>query len=1177
MTADTPRPISNDAEAGTLRDALQQALGWVRPREVRIATAYLTPDGFLALRSGLEGAKSVRVLLGERPFLNRGGPSDVLGQPSDGDELRGPTEAINWHNFLEGDYPWLLLTHEERAELLSRGADPSASAFDLTAWERVRALVRFLQRNGVEVRRYLGPEAGKVPEGSVLDHRSSHARLHAKAYILASADSHFATIGSSNLTRAGLEHNIELNLASSDAALAGELEHWFDTKWAQGQDCTSEFVERLEECVLFGRRYTPWQVFIKSLHAAYGRFLVLGLSEDIAERLADFQQHAVQRCIALVERHWGVMLCDSVGLGKTFEGLAILAEFARRRDGRAQALVISPAQLTENWSSDRFAQYGIVGRTVTMESLPRLVDLDEVEDASDRVQRERLLRTYQDVDIVLVDESHNFRNSQTKRYRALMEILRGGKQDKRLVLMTATPINNSVWDLYWQLMLITRGDDAWWEGRGPVPNLRNAFNVVEQGAGGSGLLDTMLLSLVRRTRHDIRARQEAGEAIEVAGQPLRFPQHEIPHAIGYSLQDAYGDIYRDVLDVVENLNFAVYQLESYGVDTGAKDSSARLRQRNTNFVGLMRTILLKRMESSVAALTHTVRSMSDYLDLFVSQLSEGRVVTPKQAYQLRVVLGDSLRDSELDPEDEDAPDVLQDLLPAPAKRDQAERLRRDVDEDRRRLRALLARLDHLDQTWGPGGDPKARAVRDLIEGLPPTDDHGLPSKVVIFTNYRDTAEYLFDQFCDVDPGPLRTRSNLSDKRWLSLLTGADDHRRRQAVLERFAPLAAHRDTQPLDDAELLARVQPLRADGIDVLIATDVLSEGQNLQDAQYLVNYDLPWNPVRLIQRAGRIDRLNSPHERVYIHNVMPEQGLEDLLNLVRGLTIKLETIEDAVALDASVLGEQIEAREIDRIMAIRAGGEEADEIYREEERSQGLDAALEGLNRYLDIMRETATGEVREIPDGVYSIRAGPESGIYLMLRMPEDASGEVFWRWYPLADAAHPVTSPSDVLERIAASRDEPRLELLGDENPFTHLAQPLQAAVHQIGDTWLQMAEAQGPSPLIRKLKRLLQRDDLLQADEELWEKFSEWANRPQPSDATRRPSMRDRVRTINQIRVDTELATLRGALGELWGAIEAEGLDRPLPRPQTRKPSLLDLELVAWELVIGPDGLAHGDA
>ncbi|GAI51274.1 unnamed protein product, partial [marine sediment metagenome] len=172
-----------------------------------------------------------------------------------------------------------------------------------------------------------------------------------------------------------------------------------------------------------------------------------------------------------------------------------------------------------------------------------------------------------------------------------------------------------------------------------------------------------------------------------------------------------------------------------------------------------------------------------------------------------------------------------------------------------------------------------------------------------------------------------------------------------------------------------------------LLIATDVLSEGQNLQDAQYLINYDLHWNPVRMIQRAGRIDRLFSPHDKVYIYNVMPEQGLEDLLKLVSSLTRKLETIEDAIALDASVLGEQIEAKQLDKILAIRRGGAQAESVYLEGERNQGLDEGMELLNQYLEIMKNYATEDVAKIPDGVYSIKNGPESGIYIMLQMPEE----------------------------------------------------------------------------------------------------------------------------------------------------------------------------------------------
>ncbi|MCA9850137.1 MAG: hypothetical protein KC461_05750, partial [Dehalococcoidia bacterium] len=250
----------------------------------------------------------------------------------------------------------------------------------------------------------------------------------------------------------------------------------------------------------------------------------------------------------------------------------------------------------------------------------------------------------------------------------LMEILTGGKPDKRVLLLTATPINNTIWDLYNQLSLITRNNDGWYAGRGPIADLRSTFRAVEKGEGGPGLLDAMMLSLVRRSRHDIRAREAAGESVEVGGQPLRFPRHEFPEAVTYSLQNLYGAIYHEVLDVVQNLNFAVYQLESYGVRTGAEDTEERVKQRNANFVGIMKTILLKRMESSVVALQSTVASMTEYLDLFLSTLDRGQVITPKQAQRIRAVLGGSLPDAEIEATDWDprAVNALREEHPAPA-------------------------------------------------------------------------------------------------------------------------------------------------------------------------------------------------------------------------------------------------------------------------------------------------------------------------------------------------------------------------------------------------------------------------------------------------------------------------------------------------------------------------------
>ncbi len=1177
MTNDHPLPIANDKSTGSMGDCLLGALQRVLPRNVCIATAYFTPDGFLSLKSGLEAAKSVRLLLGERPFMNRRGPKDVLAQPGEADELQGPAESVDWYTFLEGGYPWLLLSHQERVQLLERGEDKSREVFDLSAWERVKALVNFLKRDGVEVRRFLGNDVGKVAEGKVLDYQSPHTRLHAKAYLFNGEMANFAAVGSSNLTKSGLTGNAELNLATYDNELVKQLDGWFDSKWELGQDCREEFIQRLEECVLFGRRYTPWQVFLKSLHVAYGRFLELGLSEDIANRLAGFQQHAVQRCLSLLERHWGALLADSVGLGKTYEGLGILAEFANRRDARTRALIICPAQLESNWSPDRLAQYGIMGETVSMESLSQLVDLDEVK-SLERARRTQRLRRYQErFDIILVDESHNFRNNATKRYQALMEILRGGKPDKRIVLLTATPINNSIWDLYHQLALICRGDDTWYAGRGPIANLRTTFQAIERGEGGSGLLDTMMLSLVRRTRHDMRALQEAGEPMEIGGQPLRFPEHEIPQAVGYSLQNLYGNIYREVIDAIENLNFAVYQLESYGVDTGERDTLERVKQRNANFVGIMRTILLKRMESSVAALKSTVTSLVDYLNLFLSTLDEGKVLTPKQAYRIRAVLGGSLPDQEQEIEDWDpkAVEALREFHKAPENPDDTNRLQAAVEEDRNRLQNLLDRLNWLEQMWGSQGDPKVIEVRKLLDSLPSEDKQGIPTKVAIFTNYRDTADYLFEQLGG-DKATLkqniRIASNLANKRWMSLLTGSDDQKRRQAVLERFAPLATHREAEPLDDPLLLNRIRPLRESSIELLIATDVLSEGQNLQDAQYLINYDLHWNPVRMIQRAGRIDRLFSPHDKVYIYNVMPEQGLEDLLKLVSSLTRKLETIEDAVALDASVLGEQIEAKQLDKILAIRRGGAQAESVYLEGERNQGLDEGMELLNQYLEIMKNYATEDVEQIPDGVYSIKRGPESGIYIMLQMPEELSGEVYWRYYSLRDVTRPITSPNEVLKLIQTNIEEMRLEISEDINPFSYLHTPLEAAVNQIGETYLQAIASTTPDKFITRLRRILQRDDILESDGELWNWLDKWSQQNIPSDSLRRRSMTDPVRTINRIKLNADLEMMLTELRKLRAAVEAEGLDRPLERPYSVQPSVKDLKLVAWELVVGPDGL-----
>ena len=271
--------------------------------------------------------------------------------------------------------------------------------------------------------------------------------------------------------------------------------------------------------------------------------------------------------------------------------------------------------------------------------------------------------------------------------------------------------------------------------------------------------------------------------------------------------------------------------------------------------------------------------------------------------------------------------------------------------------------------------------------------------------------------------------------------------------------------------------------------------------------------------------------------------------------------------------LGEQIEAKELDKVMKLRAGGVQADQVYREGEKSQGLDEGAELLNRYLDLMKEFATEDIEEIPDGVYSVKKGIANGVYVMLKMPEEASGEVFWRFYPLDDLAKPVSSPGEVLSVVEASREEHRLTIPPNENPFKFLEGPLRAAVDQIGEAYLDAMSAVTSDSLTRRIKQFLNRDDLLQSQPSLFKFFSDWVEMPLPSDATQRMAMRDPVRVMNQLApTRAELGQVVKGLITLREAIQAEGLDRRIRRPGTKQPTIADLELVAWELVLSADGL-----
>jgi hypothetical protein len=318
------------------------------------------------------------------------------------------------------------------------------------------------------------------------------------------------------------------------------------------------------------------------------------------------------------------------------------------------------------------------------------------------------------------------------------------------------------------------------------------------------------------------------------------------------------------------------------------------------------------------------------------------------------------------------------------------------------------------------------------------------------------------------------------------------------------------------------------------------------------------------MIQRAGRIDRLFSPHEKVYFYNVMPEKGLDDLLMLVKRLQQRVKAIDATLGLDASVLGEVIEAKALDDLMMIRQGGADADKVYLEGERRAEFDDALDQLKEYIGLVKAIGTEEVRALPDGIYSVREGKEPGIFVQLKMPKEYGGEVFWRFYP-AESSEVIASAVEAAQRIACDQDCERADLPENENPFTHLVEPLTRAIAELGQEYQRRVSAQDPGELVRLVRGKLQGADVQEAASDLTDTLLDWCDKPHPSDLLRREdSVQGAYRRLKAASAPAEIVE---ALKELWEALKAKGLDRPLPRPDERQPTERDLQLVCWELVI----------
>lgn len=832
------------------------------PPSAAIATAYINPAGFLLLADELEKLPRIRILLGADPV-----PDPLLPVDADATLQKRLDAALTDH------VRWLK-------------AERDALGFELRATQSAQRLVAWLRAADerdepiVEIRRYTG---GFLHGKAFISHHPTHP-----AYLA----------GSSNLTYAGLLRNAELNVgASGQHGSTPQVIDWFEECWAD-----SEAFDLAGLYEPLWAEHTPWSVFLRMLLARYGEHLDDEQAGPTRFELTRFQADGVKRMRRLLEEIGGVLVADEVGLGKTFLALEVIA--AATEQQRQRVLVAAPAALKASVWDPVLERYDI-SRRVSVHSY------EEIRNRMDPEHPEHLefYERAEDAALVIVDEAHNLRNAGAARSEALDKIILAGRHPKKVVLLTATPVNNSLIDLETLVKYFIR-DDARFASTG-IPSIRRYIRDAQaldpEALTPAHLFDLMDQVAVRRTRKFVKDNYR-GETIAGPGGkkiPVEFPDADVQR-VDYQLDEPGEQLVDAVtyaLDIPESeahvASFEVRRSDPGRLLLARYVPSRYLKSEDLNKtevsnMGLLRSALLKRLESSPTALAGTLGVLIQTHEAFLSALGRGTVL-----------VGGALRDY-VNSESEDLDEIIAGLdedsehQATPAELYNGELLVSDVERDLvliRHLRALAEAAAH-------DGEPKVAALLAELERIAAAAEKpavtNAPSgdrrKVIVFSTYADTIRDLHERFiAKLDEAP--DGSPLAPYRgrvapavigeFASGKRGGIDQPTRAKAVANFAPRTAG---QLRDDGT------PVEADLYDILLTTDVLAEGVNLQQAAHIVNYDLPWNPMRIVQRHGRVDRIGSEHKSIELGVFFPAAHLDEFLGLEQTLVRKLRQADAAI-----------------------------------------------------------------------------------------------------------------------------------------------------------------------------------------------------------------------------------------------------------------------------------------
>lgn len=880
--------------------ALAYLVGDVPPKHpLAVATGYVNLDGLHHLATISDG-RPIRLMIGAQPSPGLGADPPPIG---------------------------VFELHREslRAERDLSRFPPSRAARKLVAIEG------WLDRPEIAVRRYV------------------EQFLHGKAYLFGHAnDARVALVTSANLTGAGLARNLELGIAHYDPGVAREAVEWFDGLWQEAVDYADEL-----RGLLFPDPglIDPHTVYLRALLELHPPELddPARASRPSGVALAPFQRDGYERARAIVGRHGGVVYADGVGTGKTEIGLAFIEEHTREHG--VYALVVAPAQLAKRWS-ERVSQAKLSAQVVSFHELASDEQL-----ASQAKHAHRHLHLDKDAyRLVLIDEAHALRNEDTSWYRAMERLLGGAP--KNLVLLSATPINNGLWDLFNLVMLFARHDRAF-AGIG-IDSVRNLFLAAGANQRDPESLDPDVLFpladavSVRRDRRFIE-REYAGQQFP-DGTLVRFPTPALTTR-RYNLDAAHPGLVDQIASAIDGLTMARYRPSAFEVGSQERQVEAQLG-------GLLKSGVLKRFESCWRACLETVRAMIAAHDAFLQAWAAGMVPG-----------GDVLRAAAAEQADEAG---LAGWIEEQLAVDPEARPTTDFDPgygdavaaDRALLHTIESTLGRLDHE----SDPKLAALCELLEAMP-------DRKVAVFATYAATVRYLDEHLPELVGGRER----------IVVIGNETTPDQRFTALARFSPHTVVRADYEPPDGE------------VDLLISTDVLSEGQNLQQAQAVVSYDMPWNPQRVVQRNGRVIRLLSEHDEVHLVTMLPDPGdLERLLGLEARIQTKVKAAGGVYGMESEVI-EGLET-ELKSYAERLAEGDVA--LLDEAEEASGAFIGEE-LRRMID--RAAAEGEVQRVlalPWGIGACfrqtadgRSQGPGGVFFATRTPPmegDEDGYRYWRF-------------------------------------------------------------------------------------------------------------------------------------------------------------------------------------